>query len=177
MIISNSSPIILLAKINKLHILKELYGKVFISNCVYKEVITDGKAERYGDAFDVEKKIEDFIFIKNIDKNYEIVAQKLKSSLGQGEAESIALCQQEKAKMLLIDDWKSRKIAQSQGIRCRSTIGILFEALKKNLLNLGEYEDLIKELARHAWLSGDVVAEFLQAGYRLKGGKYEARKG
>src|SRR3989338_8758638 len=108
MIISDSSPIILLCKINKMDLLKTLYGKVFIPEAVYKEIVVDGKAERYGDAFIIEKIIDDIIFVKPLGKTYEHKAQNLKSSLGAGESESIALCMQEKSKMLLIDDWKSR---------------------------------------------------------------------
>lgn len=170
MIISNSSPLILLSKINKLDILKDLYGKIFISRAVYEEVVIKGKEERYGDAFNVEKKIGDFIFVKEIDKSHGKDVERL-MYLGRGEAESIMLCRQLKARALLIDDWTSRKIAETQGIKCRSTLGVIFEALKRNLINLHEYEELIKELARHSWLSGEVVAEFLQAGYKLRGDK------
>ncbi len=177
MIISNSSPIILLSKINKVDVLKEIYGKVFIPYGVYNEAVTQGKEERYGDAAVVEKKIDDFIFVKALNKNHKDTAQSLMSLLGKGEAESIALCEQEKSGMLLMDDWRARKIAESKGIVCRSTLGVLLEALKKNIITLQVYENSIKDLARYSWLSGDVVVEFLQAGYKLKGGRHESRKG
>lgn len=37
-VISNTSPIILLLKINKLHILKELYGRIIITRAVFQEI-------------------------------------------------------------------------------------------------------------------------------------------
>lgn len=175
MIISNSSPLVLLSKINRLDMLKTLYKKVFIARAVYEEVVTKGKEEKYGDAFAIEKKIGDFIFLTELENSFLKEAEKLKY-LGRGEAESIALCKQLGARVLIIDDWKSRKIAEAQGIKCRSTPGIIFEALKKNAINLAEYEELVKGLAKHAWLSGEVVAEFLQAGYKLRGDSDETRK-
>ncbi|MFA4820473.1 MAG: hypothetical protein WC613_05975 [Candidatus Aenigmatarchaeota archaeon] len=171
MIISNSSPLILLSKINRVELFRELYGKIFIANAVQAEVIEKGKKEHYSDAFIVEKYVGNFIFVKEVVKSEEL--SKLKSALGAGEAESIVLCKQEHAEMLIIDDWKSRKIAESEGIRCKSTLGVLFEALQKNKMTLDEYEQSIKKLAQSAWISGDIVAEFLQAAYKLRGGKNE----
>lgn len=174
MIVCNSSPLVLLPKINRLDMLKTLYKKVIIAKAVYEEVVTRGKEERYGDAFAIEKKTVDFIVVTELKKEFQKEAENLKH-LGKGEAESIALCKQLNS-ALLIDDWKSRKIAEMHGIKCRSTLGTILEALKKRIITLSEYEELIKELAKHAWLSGEVVAEFLQAGYKLKGDENETRK-
>lgn len=166
--VSNSSPIILLSKINKLGLFKELYKEVFIARAVFIEVIEKGKREQYSDAFVAEKCVGDFIFVKEVAETEEF--SKLKPALGKGEAESIMLSKQMDAE-LIIDDWKSRKIAESMGIECKSTLGVIFEALQKGKITLHEYETSIKELARSAWISGDVVAEFLQAAYNLRGDK------
>ncbi len=41
-IISNSSPIIHLAKIGRLNLLHEFYGTVTVPNAVYEECVTEG---------------------------------------------------------------------------------------------------------------------------------------
>lgn len=168
MIISNSSPLILLAKINKLNVLEKLYGKISIPYEVYNEVVIKGKNENYSDAALIEKGINEFIFVKGINQDNKKDADSLKNIVGSGESEAIILCLQEKAKMLLIDNLEPRKIAQVKGIKCRSTPGILLEALKNKIIIFNEYESGIKELSKYAWLSGDVVAHFLDIGYKMK---------
>ena len=168
MIISNSSPLILLAKIVKLSILEELYSKVLIPYEVYKEVIVEGKKENYSDAALVEKCINEFIFVKHLEQEHKKEAEKLKEIIGLGESEAIELCLQEKSKLLLMDNLEPRKIAKSMGLECISAPGLLLEALKAKILPFNEYESGIKELSKYAWLSGDIVAHFLEIGYRLK---------
>jgi uncharacterized protein len=166
--ISNSSPLILLAKINRLELLKKLYKKIYVPHEVYSEVVIKGKKENYGDAAIIEKDINEYIFVINLNSEYQKEAEKLRYIMGSGESEALALCMQEKAKLLLMDNLEPRKIAQTKGIKCRSTPGILLESLNQKLITLEEYESAIKELSRHAWLSGDIVAHFLQKGYEIK---------
>ena len=171
MIISNSSPLILLAKIGKLNLLEKLYKRITLPYAVYNEVVARGKSENYSDAALIEKNINEFIFVKHLNQEYKKEAEKLSSIVGFGESEAISLCIQEKSELLLIDNFEPRKIAQSKGIKCRSTPGILLEALKKKIISSEEYESGIKDLSKYAWLSGDVVAHFLDAGYKLKQGE------
>ena len=58
-----------------------------------------------------------------------------------------------------------------KGIKCRSTPGILLEALKNKTITFEDYKSAIKELSKHAWLSGDIVAHFLDIGYRIQRGE------
>ena len=168
MIISNSSPLILLAKINKLSVLEKSYKKIYVPYEVYNEVVIKGKRENYSDASLIERDMNGFIFVINLNPEHKKEAEKLKNIIGSGESEAIALSLQEKAKLLLIDNLEPRKIAQIKGIKCRSTPGILLEALKSKIINFNEYESAIKELSKYAWLSGDIVAYFLEKGYKIK---------
>ncbi len=171
MIISDTSPLILLARISRLKLLEELYRKVHIPYEVYNEAVVNGKREYYGDAALIENGINEFIFVQTLNSQYKQEANRLKRVIGSGESEAIAMCLQEKAKMLLIDDLEPKKLAQSKNINCRTTPGILLEGLKGGILTFHEYESSIMELSRYAWLSGDVVAYFLEAGYKLKKAK------
>jgi predicted nucleic acid-binding protein len=167
-VVSDSSPLILLAKTGRLNLIKELWNKVHIPKEVYNEVIVKGKKEAYGDAFVIEKEINNFIFIKELNVKYKREAEKLRGIIGSGESEAILLCLQEKADLFLIDNLEPRKIAEAKKIKCRSTPGVLLEALKKRIITFEDYDNSIKELAKHAWLSGDIIIYFLEAGYKLK---------
>lgn len=168
MITSNSSPLILLAKINEIELLKKLYKKVYIPKEVYNEVIIKGKEEKYSDAFIIEKQINEFIFVKELNKNNSEEAEKLNRIIGTGESAAIMLSIQEKTNLLLIDNLEPRKIAEIKNIKCRSTPGIVLEALKSKIINVEEYEDAIKKLSEHAWLSGDIVAHFLEQANKFR---------
>ena len=176
MIISNSSPLILLAKMNKLELLKKLYREVSIPKEVHKEVILMGKQEGYADAFLIEKAINDFIVVKDLKEKHEEEATKLHKIIGSGETGAIILAIKEKADLLLIDNLEPRKIAETQNIKCRSTPGILLEAYKKGIISHEEYTNSIKLLSKIAWLSGDIVAHFLDQGYKLREDKENENK-
>lgn|SRR3989344_422113 len=162
MIISNSSPLILLARINKLGIIKEIYKKIYIPKAVYNEVIVRGKEEKYSDAFIIERAVDDFIFIKELKEENLRESKKLNDVIGMGESEAITLAIQERAQLLLIDNLEPRKIAEVKNIKCRSTPGIILEALHKEKITVEEYKNSIIKLAEYAWLSGDIVAYFLE---------------
>ena len=162
MIISNSSPLILLARINKLGIIKEIYKKIYIPKAVYNEVIVRGKEEKYSDAFIIERAVDDFIFIRDLKEKNLRESKKLNDVIGIGESEAITLAIQERASLLLIDNLEPRKIAEVKNIKCRSTPGIILEALHREKITVEEYKNSIIKLAEYAWLSGDIVAYFLE---------------
>ena len=88
--ISNSSPIIYLAKLNKLVLLKKLFKKILIQNEVYKEVVEEGRKLAQKEVILIEEVInEKFIFVKEVKK-----LQKFEkfSQLHEGEINAISLC-------------------------------------------------------------------------------------
>jgi predicted nucleic acid-binding protein len=57
--------------------------------------------------------------------------------LGPGERESILLSKHAKADLLLLDDWKARKLAQDRGLPITGLIGVLDLAIQKRLVEAG----------------------------------------
>ncbi|MBS1493438.1 MAG: DUF3368 domain-containing protein [Bacteroidetes bacterium] len=113
-IISDTSCLILLSKINELEILKKLYNTIYITEDVLKE---------YG------LKIPPWFNVQSpIDKTRQ---QILEIQLGKGEASSLALAIELKDSVLILDDYKARKIAKSLDLKFSGTLGILIKA-KKN---------------------------------------------
>jgi predicted nucleic acid-binding protein len=51
-----------------------------------------------------------------------------------GESESVVLYKELNANFLLVDDRKARKIAESLGINCIGTLGVLLTAKKRGLV-------------------------------------------
>jgi len=123
-IVSNASPLIVLLKINKLSILKELFRKIIISVAVYNEITTK----------EPDKLIFDKIgWIKTRSvTNIEMTAL-LEKLIDRGEAEAIVLAKELKV-TLLIDDAKARKYAKLLNIEVMGTLGLLKKAKKSGLI-------------------------------------------
>ena len=124
MIVSNASPLIVLLKINKLSILKELFEKIVVPKTVYKE-ITAKEPDKL--IFD---KLE-WIKVRSA-RNIEMTAL-LEKLIDSGEAEAIVLARELSA-TLLIDDAKARKYAKLLNIEVIGTLGLLKIAKRRGLV-------------------------------------------
>lgn len=97
-VVSNSSPIIHLAKIGKLELLKEYFQTITVPEAVYRECVLEGKVR------------EEVEIIKNADwiKVMQVESKKivrlLQSLLDDGESEAIALSLEIGADLILLDD-------------------------------------------------------------------------
>ena len=117
-IISDTSCLIVLSKIEKLDLLKNLYHEILITSDVFQE---------FGGS------LPDWIIITEVkDKQKQ---KEIEERLDKGEASSIALALEIENTTLIIDEIKGRKIAQSFNIDIIGTIGIILLADKKGLIS------------------------------------------
>lgn len=116
-IISDTSCLIALTKIDKLDLLRDLYQEIIITIDVYKE---------FGGL------LPDWILISEVKNKQK--QQELEDGLDKGEASSIALALELDNPTLIIDEIKGRKIARSLNIDIIGTIGIILLADKKGLI-------------------------------------------
>ncbi len=138
-VISNTSCLILLSKIQQLDLLKSLYNSIIITDTV--------KAE-FGE------NIPNFIKIKN--PNQEFSVKSLEQILDSGEASTIALALESKNSLVILDDLKARKIAKNLGLKITGTLGILAKAKKLGIID--DLEKQINELQRKGiWISESVI--------------------
>ncbi len=164
--ISDSSPLILLARSDKIDLLEKLYSEVWIPKEVYRETVKRGKEEGYSDAYEIERRIQETILIKELKGEYLKKAEELKSALGSGESEALMLATQENAALLLADDIEVRRMAKNRSLKCRSTLGIFLESLKEEFIDLEEYEESIEKLSTFSWISPEIISKYLKAGRR-----------
>ena len=120
-VVVNASPLIALCKINRLRILKEQFDEIFISECVYKEVVIQGKG-KVGS-----KEVEKASWLKR--KKIKDIKAKVhlttKFNLGDGEAETIVLARETKADLIILDEAKGRDIASISNLEVIGTLAIL----------------------------------------------------
>lgn len=132
-VISNAGPLIVLAKLNQLHLLRELYGQVYFSSAVYDEVVTVGIRKGYDDA----KTLKAFF---NQEGWTPIDAGELPNEIGRlnldsGEKETIALALKKQTDLLLMDEERGRREARRLNLLVRGSMGILIEAYKKGVID------------------------------------------
>lgn len=155
-VVSNTSPIINLATIRKLDLLRQLYGQVAIPLAVYNEVI--GGAEQLGDS-----RVAMLDWLETRQATNEAVVAALKLELHEGEAEAIALAIELKADLLLMDERKGRGIASRLGLKPVGLLGVLVEAKYRGLVVSVRpiMDDLIEKAG--FWISQPLYKRVLQA--------------
>ncbi|MCP4701211.1 MAG: DUF3368 domain-containing protein [Gammaproteobacteria bacterium] len=153
--VSNSTPLIHLAKIGKLELLRDFFGTVLIPQAVFDECVTEGRG--YEDAMLLAK--ARWLTVKPT-SNANLV-KLLNADLDRGEAEAIVLALEQQADLLLLDDGDARDKAGLYGIRHTGTIGILLRAKKSGKLNsLRNPLDTLQ--ATGFWLNPSLRRQLLQ---------------
>ena len=139
-VVSNSSPLIHLAKIEKLNLLESFFSEVLVPDAIYRECVVEGR-ER-DDAAKIAK--ANWIRVRKIkDVN---LKRALMMELDEGEAEAIVLALEESADLILLDDYEARRVARSFGLKVSGTIGILIKAKREGKIKSlkDEIEGLMK---------------------------------
>jgi predicted nucleic acid-binding protein len=128
-IVSDTSCLILLDKLDQLDLLSALFGEITITQIV---------ADEFG------KQLPKFIKIENPQN---LVYQKiLESFIDIGEASALSLALEKKDCLLIMDDNKGRREAKQLGLRFTGTLGVLIIAKQKGVINsLTEILDKIKK--------------------------------
>ena len=127
-VISDTTPIITLIKINRIDLLEKLFGEVFIPEAVFRELTTN---TAFADEAEIVK-ASSFLKIKTVQNQQSLSILQAVSGLDDGESEAIILAGELGSDALIIDERKGRKIAQKLGITITGTIGILIQAHNEN---------------------------------------------
>jgi len=163
-ITSNTSPIISLAKIGRLGLLKDLYGTVFVSLFVKVESVDKGKEIGAPDTLEIEKAINDgWVKVTELTRRQDQNMQTLvdKTRIGFGEAGALILARDKKVPAML-DDKEARALAESWNLDYTSTVMVLYEAFVKNLVSYDELVEDLAKLTRVMWISTDVITDVIK---------------
>ena len=163
MIIS-ASPLIILGKLNKIGILKNIYDSIEIANEVYQEAVLNGINKNSRDAFIIKQHIDNKdIKVIKLEEKISTKAKKISIiyNIDIGEAETIALALQLNKKDVIIDEISAREAAKAFGIKPIGTLRVLLIAYKDGLLKKAEIKELISEMENSKYrFSPKVLIEF-----------------
>lgn len=130
-VISDTTPIITLIKINRIDLLERLFGEVFIPEAVFRELMTN---TAFADEAEIVK-ASSFLKVKTVQNQQSLSILQAVSGLDDGESEAIILAGELGSDALIIDERKGRKVAQKLGITITGTIGILIQAHNENMIS------------------------------------------
>jgi predicted nucleic acid-binding protein len=152
LVISNASPLIALATIGRLALVKSLFEEIAIPKAVYEEIVIQGEGEPGS------KEVAEAEWIHTIPVEDRLAVDLLQESLDIGESEAIVLGQQLGARYVLLDDELARRKADRIGLPVAGTLAVLLMAKEAGLIST----------------VGSVLAELRQADFRMSERVYTA---
>lgn len=135
-LVSNSSPLIFLAKLNELRLLK--HHQIIVPKTVQNELFAKESSE-----CDLLRK---FFTQKNVTVMYVKQKRDFSTVLGKGEMETINCALQKKILYVLMDDRRARTFARLHNLHTKGTLWIILNAWKTKLITKKYAKQLIYEL-------------------------------
>jgi hypothetical protein len=120
-VVSNTTPLVALAWIERLELLPALFGVVHIPVAVHTELHSN--PEKVGS---VELMTAPWLRVATVKNG--LAVQLLGNELDPGESEAIVLAHEMQAGLLLMDERRGRRRAVEGGLAVTGTLGILIEA-------------------------------------------------
>lgn len=141
-VVSNSSPIMNLAIIGQLDLLRQIFGVILVPDEVWDELTVAGRGKPGTEH------IIRTTWIQVIALHNRALMISLEKDLDRGEAASIALAVERQADWVLLDEVDARNMADLYQLRKTGVIGILTRAKRLQLIQtIKPFLDLLKTQA------------------------------
>jgi predicted nucleic acid-binding protein len=152
-VVSNTTPILSLLKIEKLDLLKELFGGILVPYAVFREIEAGKSRKFYAD-------LTQFEWI-SIERIREPNARSYLLDLDDGEAETLILAKEQAADLVIIDEKPGRQYVKRFDLALTGTIGILLNAKDQGFIH--EVAPLLRQLQQNqSWISEGLVETALK---------------
>lgn len=159
LIVSNTSPILNLAIVGQLDLLRQQFGHIQIPPAVLDELKID--EERPGSQSIQSALTAGWIQVQPV--NNQSLVQLLRQTLDGGEAAAIALALELQADWILLDERDGRKVAKSLGLQVTGVLGVLLRA--KESSELPSLQPVLEDLIQNAGfrIGSELLARILHA--------------
>lgn len=170
MTVADATPLIALARIHRLELLRDLYKQVLIGAVVKTEVIDAGGAARALGVAQLDAAVDaGWLGVATATDTENDLVERLsrRSRLHRSEAESVALASVRELP-LVADDKEARSVAKTLGVPLIGTASVLLQAHLRRSFGLDSLEKALRDLGETLWLSPSVVAEILRRARKAK---------
>ena len=172
-VVADTGPLIALAKVDALNLLRDLYQQVVTGPTVYTEAVTAGMAMNAADAAALQTAYEQDLLVVQAPSSVPLPHPDF---LHAGEAESIRLAIELEAEWLLVDDLGARRIAErnlsvaNPATGTKGTLGVIVTAAHAQAIAPEQAIDLVQALKGRpdVWLAPDLCEVVINALRRLR---------
>ena len=140
-VVANTTPLIAFAKVDRLDILRQLYGELLIPEAVLTEVKYEPARTRVREAS----------WIRVLPIKGTAQRRMFSARLHAGEVDVMILAREVGADLVLMDDNAAKKTAKFMGLNVTGTFGVLLRAKREGIIDsVGELMDAIIADGFHA---------------------------
>jgi predicted nucleic acid-binding protein len=140
-VVVNATPLIALAFLGRLELLREMFDEILVPAAVYEEVAVKGAGRPGADAVDRAD------WLRVVSPRAAPTIEPMLLGLDAGEMDVLLLAREQQPDWVLIDERLGRRIARAMGLPAKGTLGILLAAVLAGLLSKTEALDGLQQLA------------------------------
>jgi uncharacterized protein len=129
-VVTNSSPLITLARTGQLDLLQRLFARVHIAEEVRREVVVRGAGRP---AAEVVRQAE-WIEVHPPVPAEEMLRLRSRHALGAGELATVSLARSVRADLAIMDERAARRLAQASGLAVMGCVGVLETGFRRGLV-------------------------------------------
>jgi predicted nucleic acid-binding protein len=151
MLVFDATPLIYLANVDRLHLLREVDEECLIPEVVYDEVVTAGMDAGHPDARRVEQAVDDGVCdVRSVDDTD--LSRRLGGNPNLSEADvAVIAYSAENEEVAILDERYGRATAETEGVDTRGTVWILLSLVRAGHLAADEAREIVDEMIEAGW--------------------------
>ena len=153
LVVSDTSPLLNLALIDRLELLESQFSEVMVPQQVWNE-LTDGE-----DGLETLRELRDDGLLHLVEVERSDLFVELFHELDLGETAAICYAVEQNADLVLLDERDGRRVARRHDLNVTGVIGILLRGAKAGVVNLAHELDALREAG--FWISDDLYEQIL----------------
>ena len=140
--------------------LKNVYNEISITSSVFAEVVEKGWG--LAGSIETERAVhEGWIKVVDVVDKWKAREMAVTRRIHLANAETVQLAREAKASILLADEEEVRELAAEFGLEVRGCLGLLAEAVRRELISVEEAKQDAKRLIEEGYrISEEVLKEF-----------------
>ncbi|KXB00989.1 hypothetical protein AKJ44_03055 [candidate division MSBL1 archaeon SCGC-AAA261F17] len=164
--ISNSTPLIYLAKVSNLNLLKKLFNEIIVPEEVYEEVVVKGEERGEPEVSLISDLFEEGFIRKEKARR----PKRGLRGLHEAEGKAIDLCEEEGIDHILVDDKEAFKLAKLLGLEPWRTSSIILKFFELGEIDYRKLRRALQDLSNAGYfMTAEVYELILGKARELKG--------
>ncbi len=139
-VVANATPLIALALLDRLELLRQMFDEVYVPVSVYEEVVVKGADRPGADA------VGRSDWLQVVSPQAAATIEPMLLGLDAGEMDVLLLAREQDPDWVLIDERLGRRVARAMGMPAKGTLGILLAAVMAGLLSKADALDALDQL-------------------------------